>query len=66
MTVEELIAELQKMPPDDEVIMWVAPGESCGTVYWVEKRWPDDTCVHLNDKYWTPYADMEENNNAKS
>ncbi len=58
MTVRELIAELQKMPQDAEVTMWVEPDRVASKVYWVEKRYIDT--VNLCDKYWTPYAEEDE------
>lgn len=58
MTVRELIAELQKMPQDAEVTMWVSPFSCCGGVHWVERRYVD--AIYLCDKYWTPYAEEEE------
>lgn len=58
MTVRELIAELQKMPQDAVVTMWVDPEKHVSDVYWVERRFGDT--VYLNDKYWTPYAEEDE------
>lgn len=58
MTVAELITELQKMPQDADVAMWVKPGESGGSVYWVENR--GFGLVNICDKYWTPYAEEDE------
>lgn len=58
MKVKELIAELKKMPQDAEVTMWVSPDSCCNTVAWVERRWISD--VYLCDKYWTPYAEEDE------
>lgn len=62
MKVHELIAELQKMGPNDDVVMCVKPGECHADIYWVERRHPGGL-VHLNDKYWTPYAEMDEEAN---
>ena len=59
MTVRELIAELQKMPQDAEVTMWVEPGRHAADVYWVERR-PIVDNVFLCDKYYTPYAEDDE------
>lgn len=61
MTVKELIAELQKMPPDADVTMWVAPTRSVSNVHWVERRNSDMVC--LNDIFWTPYAEEDEHEN---
>lgn len=58
MTVAELIVELQRMPQDAVVTMWVEPNRHVSDVYWVEKRYSD--VVYLNDKYWTPYAEEDE------
>lgn len=58
MTVAELITELQKMPPDALVTMWINPEANVDVnIHWVEKRSGDR--VYLNDKYWTPYAEED-------
>lgn len=62
MKVHELISELQKMDPDSDVRMLTEPGKYYADIYWVEERHPGGL-VHLNDKYWTPYA--EEDNQEK-
>lgn len=58
MTVRELMAELQKMPQDAEVTMRVEPDRHAAKVHWVERRYNDT--VFLNDIYWTPYAEEDE------
>jgi hypothetical protein len=58
MTVAELIAELQKMPQDAHVTMFVDPNRGFGDIHWVEKRYSDT--VYLCDKYFTPYAEEDE------
>ena len=58
MKVYELIADLQKMNPNDDVVMCVEPGKIMADIYWVEKRHPGGL-VYLNDKYWTPYAEED-------
>ena len=57
MTVKELIAELQKMPPDAVVVLCVDPEYSIRDLYSVENRRGHE--VHLNDKYYTPYAEED-------
>lgn len=57
MTVKELIAELQKMPQDAWVFMWVDPDVGGSRIRSVEKRYDD--MVFLNDEYYTPYANLE-------
>ena len=52
------MTELRKMPQDAIVTMWVEPGDPWSDIYWVERRNPN--MVHLNDKYWTSYAECEE------
>ena len=59
MKVRDLIAALQKMPQDSEVIMWVEPNKHVSKVHWVERRYISDD-VYLCDKYWTPYAEEDE------
>lgn len=58
MTVAELIEELQKMPQDAWVYMWVNPAPGCVEVHSVEKRYDD--MIFLNDEYYTPYAEEDE------
>lgn len=58
MTVSQLISELQKMPQDAEVTMWVKPCNYWGNIVWVQKRHADT--VDLNDEYWTPYYEEGE------
>ena len=57
MTVKELISELEKMPQDARVIMWVNTEMGAGEVYSVGRRYSFE--VHLNDKYYTPYAEED-------
>ena len=58
MTVKELIVELQKMPQDATVVMWVKPGVTARELHSVEKRYND--MIFLNDIYYTPYAEEDE------
>lgn len=58
MTVSELITELQKMHPDDEVVMYVEPSKKPADIWWVERRHPGGL-VCLCDEYWTPYAEED-------
>lgn len=58
MTVRELIAELQKMPQDATVVMWVKPGVVARELHSVEKRYED--MIFLNDIYHTAYAEEDE------
>ena len=57
MTVRELIAELQKIPQDATVVVWVKPGTTARELHSVEKRYED--MVFLNDIYYSPYAEEE-------
>ena len=58
MTVKELISELQKMPPEATVVLWVKPGVVARELHSVEKRYED--MIFLNDIYYTTYAEEEE------
>lgn len=58
MTVRELIAKLQEMPQDASVVMCVDPNHGIRELYSVERRYSFE--VHLNDKYYTPYAEDDE------
>ena len=59
MKVHELIVELQKANPNDDVVMFVKPGTFIVDINWVEIRHPGGL-VCLNDKYFTPYSEMDE------
>lgn len=59
MTVRELINELEKLPQDSTVTLCVDQNFGIRELCSVEYR--GFGLVHLNDKYWTPYAEEGEN-----